>query len=925
MKKRITVLLILAITILLTTAFSMQNTISYAQAGYQVQNMNFADNKVVVIMTNEESLEFRQYTSKDFSLINAIEVQDLTAGTTALVQKQVAAEKSGAIVLSAFESEYAFEYFSESRLNNAIAMQSSNVAQNELKVQQYMQFRQLEHHIERNLLVDTYNFRRILKITLFKNCRLNVLRAIRILERETSIAAVHPVYYIEYEERRVSNLDGVNYSSMDAFSQGRCLRHYQYGLEKINAFQAQNISMTNREVVVGIIDSGVDSSHPSLKNRMHRGYPFHNYQTTWHRYFGVDGKMSVVYPVDRSDHGTMVTGIIMAESEYIDSVVGSNINVSWVSLKIGRAPLNEFSNAVMAIDHATSKGMDIINFSRGYSTSVAGLLQAISQFPGLFVAAAENRHHNIATPGINDFPIGYKRNHNLPRFIGVGSTNAMDNRAARTAFWYQEGTVDNFFIFAPGYDIVSTSSFGWLPEAHIIPGYIKDSGTSFATPKIVGTAALMMAVNPMLTPEEIRSIIINTADRISVQINLAVVEPPKYIDARRLNVYAAVRNSTFKISNLTNNAVHLNGFYYSPHASIYIPSTIGGRAITHIGSYAFAFNTRLRTINIPASVEHIGSRAFWHNSELRRVYLNRTHEQGITALGCNYVFFAASQLYWISVPIGSYYRYRLSASWAIHRDIISVFEPIRVDLIDGIGSNFWMTVNRRLGVGLNLANMIPPGRPGHTFAGWRATDGTRIYNNKIISRASHGRLICNNHPFPSKMTYRIVLEARWSAIKSFNTQTAEVIEPMAVYIGDRVGDLPAPARAGFAFGGWWTETGGQGAKITSTSIAHSNQTLFAHWFVPGQYRHMNTISFSGQGQIEVSGIFEGRAMYIRFETLQRTTFSAHIDEHGNFWAVALEHIPNLKIEIMGSVQDGVIRLNVAGGFGTRITARIYFV
>ena len=364
-----------------------------------------------------------------------------------------------------------------------------------------------------------------------------------------------------------------------------------------------------------------------------------------------------------------------------------------------------------------------------------------------------------------------------------------------------------------------------------------------------------------------------------------------------------------------------NRFLYNRNPrSIYIPSSV-----THIGEYAFAFNTRLRTINIPASVEHIGSRAFWHNSELRRVYLNRTHEQGITALGCNYVFFAASQLYWISVPIGSYYRYRLSASWAIHRDIISVFEPIRVDLIDGIGSNFWMTVNRRLGVGLNLANMIPPGRPGHTFAGWRATDGTRIYNNKIISRASHGRLICNNHPFPSKMTYRIVLEARWSAIKSFNTQTAEVIEPMAVYIGDRVGDLPAPARAGFAFGGWWTETGGQGAKITSTSIAHSNQTLFAHWFVPGQYRHMNTISFSGQGQIEVSGIFEGRAMYIRFETLQRTTFSAHIDEHGNFWAVALEHIPNLKIEIMGSVQDGVIRLNVAGGFGTRITARIYFV
>lgn len=167
---------------------------------------------------------------------------------------------------------------------------------------------------------------------------------------------------------------------------------------------------------------------------------------------------------------------------------------------------------LQAISYATVNDIDILNYSGGSYTYRESYKEAIDNYPGLFVCAAGNEHTN------NDVTPHYPSNYDLSNVIAVGSLDSYGNRSSYSNYGT---TVD---IYAPGGDILSTypmelcASGSCDKSTHFINGYHSLSGTSMATPYVTGVAALMLSSCDYITPEQLKTQLLNNADNITIQI-----------------------------------------------------------------------------------------------------------------------------------------------------------------------------------------------------------------------------------------------------------------------------------------------------------------------------------------------------------------------------------------------------------------------
>jgi len=141
-------------------------------------------------------------------------------------------------------------------------------------------------------------YRRILKLELAEPSKENVLEAIQLLEERTDVIYVGP----DYAMKLCTTIPNDSYY----------LNGSQWGLNRIQAPYAWDISIGSSGVVVGVLDSGIDASHSDLTNRMYRGTP-HTIQNTLHSDFTNGNRIAVLEPTDSYGHGTHVAGIIGAE------------------------------------------------------------------------------------------------------------------------------------------------------------------------------------------------------------------------------------------------------------------------------------------------------------------------------------------------------------------------------------------------------------------------------------------------------------------------------------------------------------------------------------------------------------------------------------------------------------------------------------
>ncbi|MCS7252116.1 MAG: S8 family peptidase [Thermoflexus sp.] len=265
----------------------------------------------------------------------------------------------------------------------------------------------------------------------------------------------------------------------------------QWNLPRIRAPQAWDLITGTSSVVIAVIDTGVDYTHPDLSSsRIWLGYDFVNYDPD---------------PMDDEGHGTHVAGIAGANTNNGIGIAGVCWRCDLLAVKVldqeGSGYDTDIADGIRyAADWGTASGKrTIINLSLGglYSSSVLADAVFYARSQGaLLVAAAGNDNTNVPF-----YPAAY------PGVIGVSATNPSDQRA----YFSNYGSYVD--IAAPGVGIWSTYPPSVYPYGYL---YLWASGTSMAAPHVAGVAGLVWSRRPTLTPNEVCNLLLSTADDLGV-------------------------------------------------------------------------------------------------------------------------------------------------------------------------------------------------------------------------------------------------------------------------------------------------------------------------------------------------------------------------------------------------------------------------
>ncbi|HJW30952.1 MAG TPA: S8 family peptidase, partial [Saprospiraceae bacterium] len=252
----------------------------------------------------------------------------------------------------------------------------------------------------------------------------------------------------------------------------------QWGLTKINSPGAWDITAGSNNVVVAVIDSGIDFNHPDLIANIGPGVDF-----------VANPRTSV--PTDDNGHGTHVSGVIGAVGNNGIGVAGVMWNVKLMPLKFLDENGNGFtSDEIDAIEYAITHSAKVMNASFAgpdFSFSEYNEVKQASTAGVLLMAAAGNESANNDNPTTPSYPASFsnpadpnlvKNGLNaLNNVISVAATDQSDSLASFSNFG-----LNSVHVAAPGITILSTiptSTYGLL------------SGTSQATPFVSGLAGLL--------------------------------------------------------------------------------------------------------------------------------------------------------------------------------------------------------------------------------------------------------------------------------------------------------------------------------------------------------------------------------------------------------------------------------------------------
>ncbi|MDP9410480.1 MAG: S8 family serine peptidase [Actinomycetota bacterium] len=307
----------------------------------------------------------------------------------------------------------------------------------------------------------------------------------------------------------------------------------------IDAPKAWDTTTGSDDVVVAVIDEGVDISHPDLRDKIWTNAAEvagngvdddgNGYVDDVNGWDFVNDDASVYDPDPLTgtgdEHGTHVAGTIAAAGDNGTGITGVSWRTRIMPLKFLGVDGGYTSDAIEAINYAVDKGVKISNNSWGGGGKSQALQDAIARADSsghLFVAAAGNG----GADGVgddNDAAPHYPSSYSNPNIVAVAATDDRDTLASFSNFG-----VTSVDLAAPGVRVLST-----------LPGdaYGSYSGTSMATPHVTGVAALVKSRNLTLGDAKIKAKLLK---RVDEKAGLA----GKVLAGGRLNAARAVAVST---------------------------------------------------------------------------------------------------------------------------------------------------------------------------------------------------------------------------------------------------------------------------------------------------------------------------------------------------------------------------------------------
>lgn len=290
------------------------------------------------------------------------------------------------------------------------------------------------------------------------------------------------------------------------------------GRHDIHAPEAWNLSTGSTNTIIAIVDSGIESSHPDLADKVIAGYN------------AIDGTTDTE---DDHMHGTFVAGIAAASTNNYEGMAGVDWQAKLMPVKVISASgegeeIDAAEGIIWAVDH----GAQIINLSFGTYLDVPALEAAVNEaWAAGSVVVCASGNDDLDDAVSPHYPSYY------PAAISVGATNEYDHRCT-AADWGLGGSNygDSLDVMAPGNWIFSTvpTWYSWLMP------YDLGSGTSASAPFVSGLAGLVWAAHPEWSNQQVRDQIEQTCD------DIGSTGWDRYTGWGRINAYRAL-TETFEV------------------------------------------------------------------------------------------------------------------------------------------------------------------------------------------------------------------------------------------------------------------------------------------------------------------------------------------------------------------------------------------
>ncbi|MFW9921975.1 MAG: S8 family serine peptidase [Candidatus Thorarchaeota archaeon] len=294
-------------------------------------------------------------------------------------------------------------------------------------------------------------------------------------------------------------------------------------LDRINIEDAWEITQGNSEVVVAVLDSGINFTHPELAHTQwintdeipnnlidddNNGYidDVHG----WDYVFDDNNPEPSNPNVRLNFHGTFIAGVIAGKKDNL-GIVGVAPNIKIMNLRVWYDPSTDEDDLLWAtrddigeaVNYAVANGADVISCSFSAKKKLTERLSSVAYYNEM-EAAVKAGVVIVASAG-NDASDSKRYPACFDFVIGVGATDYYDNLASYSS--YGKDWVD---LVAPGGDNDGADTYQ-INSTNIDGGYTTAYGTSYSTPIVAGVVALMRSVEKTLSPELIRRILRETA------------------------------------------------------------------------------------------------------------------------------------------------------------------------------------------------------------------------------------------------------------------------------------------------------------------------------------------------------------------------------------------------------------------------------